>query len=122
MPEETRPEPSSPAVAVEQTDSPPFQTRESSEEKPSHKLAAQTVKEQLTVERKGRAREARRVRASRRAHQSPARHRRSLRARRKARRKKRRLLLSSSVTLRFIHPTRSRNRLQRSGRSPPMKR
>jgi len=63
MPEETRPEPSSPAVAVEQTDSPPFQTRESSEEKPSHKLAAQTVKEQLTVERKGRAREARRVRA-----------------------------------------------------------
>jgi len=63
MPEETKPEPSLPAVAFEQIDS-AFQSRESSEEKPSRKLAAQTAKEQLTVERKGRARvAARRVRA-----------------------------------------------------------
>jgi len=64
MPEETKPEPSSPGVAFEPIDSPPFQTRESSEEEPLRKLAAQTAKEQLTVERKGRARvAARRVRA-----------------------------------------------------------
>ncbi len=50
MPEERRPGLSSAGVAFEQIDSPPIQSRESTEEEPRREVASQAAKEQLTVE------------------------------------------------------------------------